>query len=128
MPKVTIWPCGRGFGSAPAGLAEFLGVAHDMVGGQHQHECVAIAFGREHRRDRNRGTGIAAHRLEHDVGFDAVLAQLLGHDEAEVGIGDDDRPGEQARHPNARKHLLEGRSFPDKRNELLRHALARDRP
>jgi len=99
-----------------------------MVGGQHEHESVAITFCCEHRRHSNGGTGIAATGLEHDIGFDTLLPQLLGHDEAKVCIGDDDRPGEQAGIRNSRKHLLKGRSFPDKRNELLRHALARDRP
>jgi len=68
------------------------------------------------------------HRLEHDVGLDAALAQLLGHDEAEVAIGDDDRSREQVGMRNARKHLLERRPLPDERNELFGHALARNRP
>ena len=50
---------------------------------------------RERGRDRDRRAGIAPRRLEHDVGLDAELAQLLGHDEAEIRIGDDDRPREQ---------------------------------
>jgi hypothetical protein len=96
-----------------------------VVGRQHEHEGIAIAFGREQGGDRDRRTRIAAHRLEHDVGLDAALTQLLGHDKAEVGIGDDDRPREQIRTRNARKHLLERRLLSDERNELLGHALAR---
>jgi len=95
-----------------------------VVGRQHEHEGVAIAFGREQGGDRDRKTRIAAHRLEHNVGLDATLAQLLGHDKAEVGIGDDDRPREQVRMRNARKHLLERRPLSDERNELLGPALA----
>ena len=56
-----------------------------------------IAFACERGGDRDRGTGIAAHRLEHDIGLDAALAQLLGNDEAEIRIGDDNRTREQAR-------------------------------
>src|SRR6201997_3284282 len=74
--------------------------------------------------DGHRKTGIAAHRLEHDVGLDAALAQLLGDDKAEVGAGNDDRSCEQVGMGNARKHLLESRSRSDERNELLGHALA----
>ena len=85
-------PRGRGLGGVPAGLAKFLGVTHDMVGGQHEHERVAIALRCEHGGYRDGGTGITAAGLEHDIGLDALLAQLLGHDEAKVGIGDDDRP------------------------------------
>ena len=99
----------RGRGRAPAGFAEFVGLADDVIGRQHQHEGIAVAFGREHGGDRDGGTGIAAHGLEHDVGLDAALAQLLGHHEAEVGVGDDDRAREQVRVGNARKHLLERR-------------------
>jgi hypothetical protein len=119
---------GGGGGGALAGRTEFIRFADDVVGCQHQHEGIVIAFGREHGGDRDGRTRIAAHRLEHDVGLDAALAQLLGHDKAEIGIGNDDRTGEQVGIRNARKHLLERRSVPDERDELLGHALARDRP
>jgi hypothetical protein len=117
--------CGRGM---PAGCAEFVGLAHHVVGREHQHGRIAIAFGRKYCGNRNRGTGIAAHGLEHDVGFDATLTQLLRHDEAEVRVGDDDRAAEQLRIGNAAKHLLESRAFADERHELLGHAFARERP
>ena len=119
---------GGGAGGAPAGFAELVGLANDVVGREHQHERIAVALGREHGGDRDRGAGIAAHRLQHDVGLDAALAQLLGHDEAEIGTGDDDRAREQVGVGNAREHLLERRSLADQGDELLRHAFARDRP
>jgi hypothetical protein len=58
----------------------------------------------------------------------AAMPQLLRHHEAELGVGDDDRAREQLGIRNAREHLLEGRSRSDQRDELLRHAFARDRP
>jgi hypothetical protein len=115
-------------GCAPTGFAESVRLADHVVGRQHQHQGTAIAFGREHGGDRDRGTGIAAQRFEHDVRLDAALAQLLRHHEAEVGIGDDDRAREQGGIRNARKHLLERRPLSDQGDELLGHALARDRP
>ena len=85
-------PRARSPGRAPAGLAEFVGFADDVVGGQHEHERLGITFGCKHGGDRDGGPRIAPHRLEHDIGLDAQLAQLLGDDEAEFGVGDDDRP------------------------------------
>ena len=116
-------PRGGGLCSAPARLAEFLRVAHDVVGGQHEHERVVITLRCEHGRDRDGGPRIAAARLEHDVGLDAQLAQLLGHHETKVGVGDDDRPREQAGIRNTREHLLECRPLSDEGDKLLGHAL-----
>jgi len=79
-------------GGALAGC-KFVRLTHNVVG--RQHERVAIAFGREQGGDRDRKTSITAHWLEHDVCLDTALAQLPGHDKAEVGIGDDDRSREQ---------------------------------
>jgi hypothetical protein len=72
--------------------------------------------------------GIAALRLQDDGGLDAAGARLLGDDEAELGIGDDHRGGEQARAGDAVEYLLEGRRRADQRHELLRHLFARHRP
>ena len=49
-------PAARGLGGAPAGLTKFLRVMHDVVGGQHEHQRVAIALRREHGRHRDGGT------------------------------------------------------------------------
>ena len=117
-----------GGGGKPAGRMEFLRLAHHVVGCEHQHQRIAIALGRKHGGNCDRGAGIAAHGLEHDVGFDAALAQLLRHHESEVRVGDDDRTAEQLGVGDAPKHLLEGRSLADQRYELFRHAFARDWP
>ena len=91
-------PCGRGLGSVPAGLAKFLGLADDVVGGQHEHERVADRVRPRARRQtatagpESRRTGSSTMSASMPL-----LAQLLGHDEAEIGIGDDDRAREQAR-------------------------------
>jgi hypothetical protein len=74
-----------------------------------KHQSLVITLGREQGRDRNRGTRIAAHRFEHDVGLDTAFAQLLCDDEAEVGMSDDDRPREEVGIQYARKHLLKRR-------------------
>jgi hypothetical protein len=67
-------------------------------------------------------------RLQDDGGLDAAGARLLGDHEAELGIGDDHRRGEQAVAGDAVEHLLEGRQGADQRHELLRHFFARYRP
>jgi hypothetical protein len=40
--------------------------------------------------DRDRGAGVAPHRLENDVGIDRAVAKLLGHHEPEIRVRDDD--------------------------------------
>ena len=121
-------PLGCGRRGVHARLAEFLGLADHVVGCQHQHEGFAVALGRQHGADRDRRTRVAAQRLEHDVGLDTALAQLLGHHETEIGMGDNDRARKQVGGGYARKHLLKRGALSDQGNELLRHALARDRP
>ena len=107
---------------------EGLHIANDVVGGKDQDRCFRIALARQRRGDGDRHGGIAAHRLEHDVGLDVAFAQLFGDDETEIGIGDDDRPLEQFDVGNAAEHLLKGRALVDQRDELLGHAFARHRP
>src|SRR5262249_46562849 len=82
--------CGGDGRGAPAGGAKFVRLADHVVGRKDQHERIAIAFRREYGGDRNRGAGVAAHGLKHDVGVEATLAQLLRYDEPEVRVGDDD--------------------------------------
>ena len=85
-------PRGRSLCGVATGLVKFVGVTNHMVGGQHEDQRVTIAFRCEHGRLPQRRAGIAAARLQHDVGLYALFAQLLSDDEAKVGIGDDDRP------------------------------------
>jgi hypothetical protein len=53
---------------------------HDLIGREHENDRVRIAPGREHRCDR--GTRVAAHRLEHGVGIDPAFSQLFGDHKA----------------------------------------------
>jgi hypothetical protein len=96
-----------------------------MIGREHQDKSVTIALSRELGGNRNRRAGVSPDRLEHYVSRDAVLAQLFGHYEAKIGLGDHFRAREQVRLRYVREHLLEVDS---QGNELLRHASARDWP
>ena len=81
-------------GAARSG--ELLGVGDEMVGGDHQQDGRGIVLHGELGGGGDGGRGIAALRLQDDGGLDAAGARLLGDDEAELGIGDDHRRGEQA--------------------------------
>ena len=54
---------------APASFSEFIGLADDVIGCQHEHKGIAITLGCKHSGNRDRRT-----RIEHDVGFDTALA------------------------------------------------------
>ena len=84
-----------------------------------------IACRRNDGSNRDCRTRVAARGLEHDVGLDPAFTQLLGHHEAEIGAGDDDRAREQVGSGDSLKELLEGRCLANERHELLGHALAR---
>jgi hypothetical protein len=99
-----------------------------VVSGKHQHRRFWVAASRKRSRDRDCRPGIPTGRLEHDVGLGTELTQLLGHDEAEVRIGDDHRPRKQGWIGDPLQRLLESRSSADQVHELLGHAFARDRP
>ena len=85
----------------PAGGDESSGIAHDVIGGERQHDRLAVARLRKHRAGRDRRTGIPPHRLQQDIGLEPDLGQLLQHHEAIRRVGDDDRTLEQRRirHP-----------------------------
>jgi hypothetical protein len=85
-------PFSRGRCRAATGIAECFGLPNDVIGREHQHQGVAVALDREYGGNRDRRTGIAAHRLEYDIRLDAALTQLLRHHEAKVVLGDHDRP------------------------------------
>ena len=119
--------CGRC--CAPAGLAEFLRLAHDVIGGEHQHQRVAIALASRARRrprppgpeSRRIGSSTMSASMPRSRNCSATtkrksaLVMTIGRANR-LGIG------------NTRQHLLEGRSLSDQGDELLGHALARDRP
>ena len=79
---------GGGDGGEEAGL-----VADDMVGGQHEAGGAGGAALGHQRADRHGRGAVAALGLQHDVGGDADGGELFGADEAEIVVGDDDRPG-----------------------------------
>ena len=75
-------------------------IGDDMVGGEREHHRLVAAPQRMQRAGDDRRRGIAAMRLEQNVGLDADLGELLG-DQKPIGmIGDDDRAG---RTPTARR-------------------------
>jgi hypothetical protein len=70
----------------------------------------------------------AARRLDQDIDLDAdVLGLLLGHESVGV-VGGDHGAAEQAAVGDANQGLLEGRLLAQQGDELLGHALARQRP
>ena len=99
-----------------------------MIGSEDQYDGGWIALGGKRRRNGDGQGRIAAHRLKHNVGFDTAFAQLLGDDEAKIGIGDDDRPAESCAIGDASNDLLKGRLISDQGHELFGHAFARNRP
>jgi hypothetical protein len=68
-------------------------------------------------------------RLKHDArARDPDGAQLLGDDEAVLGVGDDQRRGEAGRVAGAAGGLLEHSLGPGERQKLLGVGLAREGP
>ena len=83
---------GSGFGSFPAGVFQRLGIAHDVIGGKDEHACLRPPPAAcQLRGDGDRHGGIAARRLQHNVGINIALAQLLGGDKTKIGMSDDNR-------------------------------------
>ncbi len=120
-----------GLGGGPRAAAsgeERRGVAHDMVGGQHEHERLRRLRGDMRGRGRHRRPGIAARRLEQDLRLDADLLKLLAHQEAIVAVGDHHRAAENGRVGDAGDRFLQRRLRAQQLEELLRQAVARSRP
>ncbi len=116
-------------GRALHGVHEGGRVGHDVVGGHDQHHGLRVAGGGVQGCDRHGGGGVAALRLEQDVGGETELVALLGDDEAGLGRGDDGRRREDGGVRHARQRRLEGRALGvDQPGELLGHALPRRRP
>ena len=127
MPKVTIRPeraaCVRLRDRCEeAGLVE-----DEMVGGQHDHARARMARFNEGGCGGDGRSGIATGGFEQQRALHAHLHQLAGDEEAEIGMGDDDRLGKhRPLHP--RQRLLEHRFFAEQRDELLGEGFARGRP
>ena len=62
-----------------------------MIGGKRQNHRFAILHHCKGRARRKGRPGIASHRLQQDIGFNADLGQLLENHEAIGNVGDDDR-------------------------------------
>ena len=69
-------PVARGGSRLAAGSDEGRLVGHDMIGGERDQHRIAVALHAERGARDDRRTGIAAHRLEQDIGFDADLREL----------------------------------------------------
>jgi hypothetical protein len=98
-----------------------------MVGGECQHglgaQTARIGGGGGHG-----GPRITAGGLDQDVDLDADVAGLALAHEAVGVVGRDHRLAEQAAVGHAGQRLLEGRLLAEQGNELLGHALTRQRP
>ena len=106
---------------------EALHRSHDMVRGHHRHHRVGITSGQDRRRPGDRVEGVAALGLSQDVGR-IDLRQLCRHDFGVVGAGaDQDVLG---RHDtlDALVRDPEQAAAADDLEQLLRHALAGQRP
>jgi len=106
-------------------------VPHHVIGRHHdQHGFRRLSAG-DQRRHRNRGCGIARHRLEHDrVRFRAGTLQFLAHEEAVIGVAQDDRWLVAVGHRKPSKSCTEEclRLAVKEANELLRVHRPRQRP
>jgi hypothetical protein len=72
-----------------------LGIGDGMIRGADQHQAFRSAIRDLQRRREHGRPGVPPLRLDqHRPRRASDLAHLLGHDEAELGAGDDHRPGE----------------------------------
>ncbi len=99
-----------------------------MVGGQRQHDRRLAPPQRMHGARDDRRRGIAAMRLEQDIGLDADLAELLGDQKPVLVVGDDHRPCENLSVADASDRLLKRRARTEQAQELLGPPLARGGP
>ena len=91
MPNVTIEPAAAALAASRQAFSSAL-LAHDVIGGKDEHACLRPPPAAcQLRGDGDRHGGIAARRLQHNVGINIALAQLLGGDKTKIGMGDDDR-------------------------------------
>lgn len=83
-------PIGQGVQAGRQGLVECVRVADHVVGGRDRHERLGVVGCKPEGRGQDRGSAVAPLGLDqHGAGIDAGLAQLLGRDEADVGVSDD---------------------------------------
>ena len=72
----------------------------------------------------NRGSRIAATRLEQDIGLDSNRTELLGDEEAVLMIGHDDWSPEHFRVADAADRLLKRRTWSEQTQKLFRQPLS----
>jgi hypothetical protein len=99
-----------------------------VVGRERQHDRLRITLAGQNRGRRDRGTGIAALRLQRDGGIDAEVVRLATGEEAKIGCRHDHGRREQLGVPHAQQRLLIGGLMADEGQELLGHRVARHRP
>ena len=98
-----------------------------MIGGERQHDRLAIAQLRKGRARHDRRAGIAPHRLEQHVGLEPDFRQLFQHHETiralVITIG-----RSNSAHPTPEQRVLKRRTRSEQRQELLGADFARSRP
>src|SRR5262249_4200011 len=86
---------GSGVRSDTTGFDEGRRIGDYVIGGESNNNWIIGALlGRIGGTRRNCGAGIAAHRLEDDIGLSTNFRQLLGHQKTILRIGDNDRSSE----------------------------------
>ena len=105
------------------------GVADQVVGRQHQQQCVGIVLQCLQRAQRDRRRGVPCQRFQHDRGaLDACFQQLVGGEKAVILAGHHDRRGDVGQLPGACDGLLEQRALAGQFEKLLGQVPARHRP
>ncbi len=117
-------------GQARVDGGEEVGLRRDGVVGRHDEDQGVRVLGAGQQGGAGDGGGrVPGGGLQHDGGRRrADLAQLLGDDEAVLGVGHDHDRMEALRIPDPQGGLLQHGARPGQRQELLGIALARERP
>jgi hypothetical protein len=66
-------------------------IRDDVIGGKRNDQRVVFALGGKHRAGGNGWTGIAPHRLKHDIGLRSDRGELIGDQETILIVGHDER-------------------------------------
>ena len=90
------------------------------AGGQPRQLGLGRACGQPEGRDRDGGGGVLGRRFQDDgVGLDADVGELLGDDEAMLGVAHHDRGREHGRVGDAPGRLLQQAALARQRQKLL---------
>ena len=118
----------RGLQPGGAGGVERIDVENDVVGRKRQHHCFRIAALGQHGGGGDRGTGIAARRLDRDHRVDAKVFRLVPREKPEIGVRHHDRRSEQPGVSDPQQGFLITRALAHQWQELLGKGVARNRP